>query len=324
MILQPIKNGNILSPFIILLFAIILWGGALFSPINISFLDFGILQPFLRDFSFESNKIAVVLICFSTIIATGLIINRAIDRDEFFPKNNFLPFFFYVLFMSISEAQRGFSPIIFSNVFLLLFFVYSIKIKRQDDAREIIFNASFFLSTAILIFPVYLPLSIASFMLLIVFRPFVWREWALAILGLLLPAFFYFSYLYFFDMNLSENVYKSGFDLNWNYTKERDTFASVFSGFIMLLVFLSLIILNRIFNSSSLRLRKFIQFFILTLALFAMINISIYSFNEFLFPAVAVPLSLFLSYYFYYAKPFWGNVFFYLLIGLSIYSVYFA
>ena len=94
MILQPIKNGNILSPFIILIFGIILWANTLYSALNVSFFDFGILNQLLKGLSLEANRVAVILVCFSTIIVTGLIINRAIDRDEFFPKNNFLPFFF--------------------------------------------------------------------------------------------------------------------------------------------------------------------------------------------------------------------------------------
>lgn len=324
MIFSPLKNGSIVAPILILLYGIILWANVLFSSINLSFFEFGLLNAFIQDIDFEARKVGINLFSFFTILLTGFLYNRAIDKDEFFPKNTFFPLFFYTMLMSLPDQQRGYSPVVFANLFLLLYFIWCIKIKRQDDAREIIFNGGFFLSAAILLFPVYIPLAISPFILLLIFRPFVWREWALAILGLAVPALFYFSYLYLNDIDFASNTYLHGFNATWGYIKLPDTFDSVFSALLVFIVLISLFTLNKVFLSSSLRLRKFIQFFIFNLILFSMINVSVYSYKELALPIIALPLSLFLSYYFFYAKAFWGNLFFYLLIAMSIYSIYFA
>lgn len=322
MLIFPFKNGSIVSPVLVIMVAVLLWGKAMLGNYQIAFGSFGVFSPFIDDNS--TGNWWLSLISFVVVIITAFFLNRTIDRDEFFERNTFLPALFYVLFMSVPPYVQGYSPIVFANFFVMLSFYWSLKIKRQEDAREIIFNSSFFISTGILIFPVFIPLILSPFILLIIFRPFVWREWILSLVGMFLPVFFYFFGLYFFDIPFEENTYENSFWRTWEYVTFTSTENIIFSGFITLLMLFSLYIINQKFSVSSIRLRKFFQFFLINLVLFIMISISLYSLSEIMFSIVALPLALVMSYYFYYAKTLWANIFFFLLIVCSFYVIYFV
>ncbi|MFP5471460.1 MAG: hypothetical protein ACLGGV_07670 [Bacteroidia bacterium] len=321
MIVGPFKNGTVVSPILVVIVALLLWGNVLVGNHQIAFEDFGLFSLFVDENI--SGNIWFSMLTLMVILVTAFFLNRTIDSDEFFERNTFLPALFYVLFMSIPAYVQGYSPIAFANFFIMVSFYWFLKIKRQEDAREIMFNSSFYLSVAILLFPVFLPLVLSPFILLIIFRPFVWREWVLCLLGFCLPVFFYFFGLYFYDMPFEENIYNESFWLTWGHTVFTSAELMIYSAFVTLLIFFSLYIINKKFTVSSIRLRKFFQFFLFNLVLFIMVSISLYSLSEIMFSIVALPLALVMSYYFYYAKQLWANIFFFLLMICSFYIIYF-
>lgn len=322
MLVTPFKNGTVISPILVVMVAALFWGKVMLGEHQMTFTEFGLFSHFIDEN--QSGNWWMSISSFMVVLITAFFLNRTIDRDEFFERNTFLPALFYVLFMSIPFYVQGYSPIVFANFFIMVSFYWSLKIKRQEDAREIMFNSSFYLSVGILLFPVFLPLLLAPFILLAIFRPFVWREWILSLLGFFFPVFFYFFGLYFFDIPFEENTYNNSFWRTWEYAVSSKMEFSIFSAFVTLLIFFSLYVINKKFSVSSIRLRKFFQFFLFNLVLFIMVSISIYSLSEIMFSIVALPLALVMSYYFYYAKPIWSNTFFFLLIACSFYVIYFV
>lgn len=323
MILKIFKSNSPLSGLLTLLFLGALWFNTFQENLTPTFLDFGAFYHFKSYFlslpSWTLNLFSVLI-----IILTATILNNTVNKDEFFEKNTFLPSLLYVLLTSILIEFNRFNPIIISNLFLVLFLRWSFKIRRQQDARQIIFNSSFLLSCATLFFPIYSPFLLSPIVLLIVFRPFVWREWILSLLGLLIPFAFYAYLMWFSDVPFESNTYcKSLFhllNLNFDIQTKHYLFIIIYGA----LTFIAFFVVNRKMNSSSLRLRMLMRFLAYNYFVALLLSFALYFKSDLFLIIAALPLTIFFSYYFYYTKAFWGNLYFYLLIGTIIYSVYFV
>ena len=323
MILKLFKSNTIVAGVLSLVLLILLWFKSFRVNDAFAFLDFGLLYHFKSEIITLPNWV-LILSGIVIVLITASILNITINQDEFFDKNTFLPFTLYVLLISVSVDFNNFNPIIISNLFLILFLRWAFKIRRQTDAREIMFNASFLLSCATLFFPVYSPFLLSPFVLLIIFRPFVWREWVLAGLGLFIPAAFYAYLMYYLGFPFESNTYNESFWqlLNLDYIQSAKQYTIVF--IYGLLSMFSFYVAYKKMNKGSLRLRMLMRF--LAYIFFTSLILSFVLFfksNLFLIVA-ALPLTLFFSYYFYHSKAFWGNLNFYILLMGILIRLYFV
>lgn len=146
---------------------------------------YGPLDRFLTQNLIVRNLIALTL-----VLTTAIILNRALNRYELYRNTTYLPALVYVLISSMYGFQLALSPAIFANLFLVLALIQLLGIYRQESAKTRVFNAGFLLSIATMFFiPAAFALPVI-FMTLVIIRPFVWREWAFALIGFTLPQLF--------------------------------------------------------------------------------------------------------------------------------------
>lgn len=323
MILNSFKSNNLITPLLGVLLLSIIWFKSFYSPTPYQYLDFGLLYHFKNSLHSIPNSVGTIINILILILSAGLI-NKLVNQSNFFDKNTFLPFVLYLLLMSVYSDFNTLNPISISNLFLILYLTWAFKIKRQEDARELIFNAAFLLSCATLFFPIFSPFLLSPFLLLMAFRPFIWREWALAGLGLLIPALFYAFLIYFLDLPFEDNTYNASFweliSLSYVPKTQHYTFIALFT---ILSVF-SFFILNKKISMSSLRLRTLMKFLTLNFIALSILSFFLFFITESFILISSLPLTIFFSYYFYYAKSFWSNLFFYILIGSILFSIYFV
>lgn len=323
MILKAFKTNSPISALISLGLLILLWVKSFNSGVGSNLLNIGALYHFENELS-DLPKILLISLSLIIILITATILNTIINQDEFFDKNTFLPFALYTILMSVLLNFNNFNPIIIGNFFLVLFLRWAFKIRRQDDARQIMFNSSFLLSCATLFFPVYSPLLLSPFVLLVIFRPFIWREWFLSALGLTIPAAFYAYFMYFLNFPFESNSYNHSF---WEMLTLQFTPDIKHYIYIILYGVLSLVaffVVSKKMSSSSLRLRMLMRFLAYNYAIALVISFGLFFISEMFLLVAALPLTLFFSYYFYYTKPFWGNLYFYLLLSGIFFSLYFV
>ena len=259
MILKVFKSNSPISTVLSLGLLILLWVKSFTGEKSTHFLEFGVLYHFNESLSSLPQW---VLLTFSIllIVITASVLNQIINQDDFFDKNTFLPFVLYFLLMSALSPFNTFNSIILSNFFLVLFLKWAFKIRRQQDARTIVFNASLLLSFATLFFPLYAPFLLSPFVLLIVFRPFIWREWVLSLLGLCIPAVFYAFLMYFLNFPFESNTYNHSFWSLIDLQFEPEIMHYVYIVIYGALTFIAFYVVNRKVNTSSLRLRKMMRF----------------------------------------------------------------
>jgi hypothetical protein len=147
------------------------------------------------------ERISVTALNFCFIGLGLLIVNLIILNQEIVDKQNYFPVFIYLLLCIAGASPSQITSQIFTNV-IVLYAVYKLfDIYRRDTVLRPIFDAAYWLSvsafitiSSIIFFPLF-------FIILLILRPFHWREWVIALLGFFMPVFFYECMAYLSDFN---------------------------------------------------------------------------------------------------------------------------
>jgi MFS family permease len=156
-----------------------------------------------------------------------------------------------------------------AHLFFVLALSQLLNIKRQEPAKAIIFWAGFFIGIGIVFAPIQAALILLPWLALIVFRPFVWREWFMVILGGLIPIIYLIAILYLTKgyVHFPEPVH-TGFDVDKNIQLYEILNFSIFG----------LIVLGSVFNYWKVNNQEVNRFKKLTLVLIHFIWLSLISF----------------------------------------------
>ncbi len=156
-------------------------------------------------YNYFTNKIhhplAVVSLNFCFILLGMFVIQLISNNQEVVDKQNYFPQFFYLLLNAAATGSGSISAQLLTNVFILISFHLLLATYRSDDSFRSIFNAAFFLGLSafasiagIFTFPLF-------FVMLFILRPFYWREWVIACIGLAVPLFIYECLAYLSNFN---------------------------------------------------------------------------------------------------------------------------
>jgi hypothetical protein len=216
MIIRFLKPNNATAFILLPLLVLAIWGFAFFIPHSISvkhtmpFYEF-LIAP-IASIHWLCTIVAILL-----IIVQGFLFNYIVNENEVLIKKSNLPGLFYIVFMSNNSAMLELHPIIFANLFLLFALSKILNSYRKDIAFSQVFDAGLLFSVATLFyFPciIFLPLIGVA---LIIFRPFIWREWMISFLGVLVPYVFVIAYYFwngtqdylFYDKMLYPIIFKT-------------------------------------------------------------------------------------------------------------------
>ncbi len=139
----------------------------------------------------------------------GVLLNQLFNKNEFSSKNNYLPVLFYVLFLSLSNSFYFLSGLSIAQFLIILSVMQLFQLNQKEDGRKAVFNASFFFGIACVFFPVLF--FGWPFLLFIIWinRPFLFREAAISIAGIIIPSLYAFAFILFFDVQLDLTVINS-------------------------------------------------------------------------------------------------------------------
>lgn len=224
---------------------------------------------------------------------------------------------FYLLLMGNNNAMLSFHPLIPANFFLMLGLNQLISSYRKDKAFSDAFDTGLLISiSSLFYFPniLFFPLIGVGFLLL---RPFNWREWFISFLGVLVPYVFTVC-IYFWKDFLDYLWYDKMF---YPVVRQRslselpDSFY-----FIMILGWLILLLsLGSVLMTIGSGAQKAKKGMILMLWLLFFASLSVFLAPEAstkYFSAMAIPGSLFYTYYFIHMKKEWvGELLFLVLLG---------
>lgn len=320
MIVNIFKSNNPSSLIFIPLIAIALWS---FS-IPLAFIgSYKHAMPLFELFSSFLGTMKFVALFFSLImVLTGaFLLNFIINKQDILGKRSYLPALFYVLFMSCSPDLLTFHPILFANVFILLAINRLLDTYRKDisfsevfDAGALLGAASLFYFPTILLFPL---LGLG----LIILRPFIWREWVISFIGVIVPYLFAFVYYFWIDKMNYLWIDKMFYPIINRTVDFQPGFSGYLFGSLLLLASLysafkiaSSLHINKVKSAKALILFMWMALCSL-LSLFLAPAISIENFSFLAIPGAIIMASLFLS----MKKKWQADLLFVLIFGSLLY-----
>lgn len=252
-----------------------------------------------------------------TLILTLLqafFLNKIISHFNFFNKPNFLTALMYMSLVSLLLPFLVLSPTLICNFIAIWMLSKLFNIYKQSDVKGLMFDLGIIVAIGSLIYFPFIVMLLLLWIALIIFRPFIWREWITPLVGFL-NVYFLIGVVYYWLDRFEE--FKAIFSpfrnpLPTSLPLDYHDYIVVIPIGIGILFFLA--ILKDQYFRSVVHIRKSFQllFYMLVLIIGSFyLNESI-TINHFLL--CAPPLAIYLAYYFTYAKTKWLYESLYLLI----------
>jgi hypothetical protein len=299
--------------------------GILAFPVNPDFENQNFLfEFFLRLCNFVPYAGAVLSLVF--VYLQCLLINRIVNHFEFLKPATNLPALIYGLIMSFSVELHMLHPILLSNFFVLFALGRICSAFNQKAIFSEVFDSALLISIGSFFYFPIIVFYLFLFFNLIFTRPFVWREYVISLLGILVPYLFMFTW-YYLNEQLTEVINNEILPFLRPVSVNIPLVAGFniwLIGFIIMLLIFSCFVIIKYMVKNIVRIQYLWRtMFVLIVISFAVIALAEEKTMHILLVA-SVPTSFFLSGYFLLtgAKRF-AELLFTALLLLIVYNVYF-
>lgn len=266
-----------------------------------------------------------LLLGFILVTSQAIHLNLILNKHEILYKQSWLPALMYVVLAGLLPPFLWIHPLLFVNSILIFVVDRIFSLYKSDRPLSLAFDAAFLLSMSALFYLPAVVLFLFYFLGIIILRPFSWREWVVGLMGLFLPFFLAFLYYFLNDelKSFYERIFISGIKRQIDLTHFFNVEYSLSIVLVGVLFVLSLLKLqtNYFKNVSKARL---IQQLLVLLIPICLLSVLV-SRDELLFRfnTLALPLSVYLSYYFLSGKKIWlMELMFLLLLGGWAYNYF--
>ncbi|MBA3706984.1 MAG: hypothetical protein H0W84_14105 [Bacteroidetes bacterium] len=313
-------KSNNASSFVFLPFvALAIWMFGFISPVVLPVSHTMPLYELIAGL-FSGIPLLNTFIGFLLIIAEAFLLNYIVTKNEVIIKQSYLPALFYIILMGNNISMLTLYPPLFANLFLLFALNTLLSSYRKDVAFSQVFDAGILVSIASLFyFPSIIFLPVLGIGLLIL-RPFIWREWVISFIGVIVPYLFIITY-YFYNDTLNYLWYDKFFFP----ILEKKSGLNFPKAFYLMLGISSLIILfsfGKVLGTLNAGAQKTKKGILLLIWLFIFSCLSVFIAPEITtkyFAPMLIPASVFCAYYFVNIKKRWWAELLFLLLIVSIF-----
>ena len=127
------------------------------------------------------------------------LVNKIFTRNDLLPLSSTLSSFIFIVIVSSVAAFQVLSPVMMASVLLLFLLDSLLKIIDEEEPYERVFNAGFVISLASMFYLPAIFFVALLFITLLIARISAWREWFIAIAGMITPYLFLAAYYYWTD-----------------------------------------------------------------------------------------------------------------------------
>lgn len=241
------------------------------------------------------------------LISEAFLINFICDKHNILAKKTNLPAVLYVVLMSCSKLFITLHPLLVANLFVLLSIERILSSYHKDEAFAHVFDSGFYIGIASLFYFPALILFPMIWVGLIVIRTFVWREWIISFVGLIMPYLFILTYYFWFDkvnFFLLDKIFYPASDAKYSIESEPISFI-VLAIYLVGLIALSFLKLTQGLPVNTILSRNILVVFIWMIALSFMAFLMAPVLNLRYFSFMAIPLTIYISHYFLTIKKGW-------------------
>lgn len=147
------------------------------------------------------NSLPVIysLIAFGLVFTQAISLNKIVTSQRLFHKTTYLTGMTYILVTSLFTEWFHFSSPLIINTLLIWVFGQLCRLHNSPNPKTILFNIGVVTGLASFFYFPSIAFSLLIIVGLLITRPFILPEWILALLGMLCPYYFMFSWLYLTD-----------------------------------------------------------------------------------------------------------------------------
>lgn len=264
------------------------------------------IMAFLGNFrditlSPQSNVIITLVLT----IAQALLLNRIVDNHNLLGRPTFLPALMYVTTASLLLPFLALTPTLICNFFLIWMIDKLLKTYHRKEVKSTLFDLGMLVAVGTLFYFPFILMLLLLWIALIIFRPFDWREWVSGLLGFI-TVYFLLGVIYLWNDRIVEfyaiwkplaNPIPPSFKIDLY-----DYWVLLPLGVVMVLFFNTL---RENFYKSIVHVRKSFQL-LFFMFLFGVISYYLKSNTpDYHFLLCAPPISIYMAYYFNFAKTRW-------------------
>jgi hypothetical protein len=139
----------------------------------------------------------ILIILFQLIILSQAIrLNILLSKFKMFQQISYLPAFTYIILTGLFSYWDVISSGLVANSLVIWILVKLLRLYDQTQPKTLEFNIGLIVGISILLYePIAILIPVVLFALLII-RPFKLAEWLVLIMGILLPFYFIFTYVF--------------------------------------------------------------------------------------------------------------------------------
>ena len=139
----------------------------------------------------------ILIVLFQVIILSQAIrLNILLSKFKMFQQISYLPAFTYIILTGLFPYWDVISSGLVANSLVIWILVKLLRLYDQNQPKTLEFNIGLILGISILLYePIAILIPVVLFALIII-RPFKLAEWLVLIMGILLPFYFIFTYVF--------------------------------------------------------------------------------------------------------------------------------
>lgn len=264
------------------------------------------------------SPISNVLITLTLTLLQAFFLNKVINYYNFYYKPNFLTALMFMTLVSLFLPFLVLSNTLICNFITIWMLSKLFNIYKQADVKGLMFDLGMIVAIGSLIYFPFIVMFLLLWIALIIFRPFIWREWITPLLGFITIYFIIGVAYYWFERFEEFKEIFTPFTNPLPKTLQVDyhDYLVIVPIGVALLFFLA--ILKDQYFRSIVHIRKSFQllFYMLVLIVGSFYLNEKININHFLL--CAPPLAIYLAYYFTYAKTKWVYEVLFLVIAATI------
>jgi len=306
--------------FLVLLSVAVHFHFYLEAPIVIANPTDGLLAYLLFHYIKPLPPLALIVIFHLIVIIQALRLNILVSRFKMFQQVSYLPAFTFVILTALFPFWDAISSGLIANAFIIWILVKLNRLYDQTQPKTLEFNIGMIVGCSILLYePIAILIPVVIFALAII-RPFRLTEWLVLIMGIVLPFYFIFTYVFLTDSAAAFTVFLP--KLDWKNPLAGMDFKSIIAlSFMGLQLLIGLYFWQDQQNRFIIQVRKYWGVMLLTLVMTFFQPIIFSSQALYASAIVIAPLASFIC--FCYASPkqlMIPNVLFWISAGLIVYN----
>jgi hypothetical protein len=229
----------------------------------------------------------------SFVLINAVFLTNLFNKNSFIDRNTYITSLIYVAYYSFYHSFYQLDGLAISHTLLILTLFEIFKLQVNVDGKKAVFNAGFFAGLAMTFHPALLLILPFLIIMVLIIRPFIFREFILLLVGFFVPLIYAYAYYWFNNNEINMRL----ITVSTDFTKLRIDFLVTAFLFIFT-VLLSFLAVNKQSRKTSIRAKRLMR----VLLVFSICCIALGSLGYIFFGQIErfsllfIPLSFFLTF----------------------------